>query len=330
MKTKLNLCLFIFGALSLLNLSTAQAENCSPVDLAKEMGPVRHQGDIGWCYANAAADLLSHRYRHELKGEQVSALYTALMFNTKFYENTFVSKIKQTITDGLISEGGSIYLAVRTSIAEGFCPRTTDDHFTQNGTRKSLQTKLQMGLKLKALYDQRKMPQLQAAIKKIRTTDSILNEVTDNRLYKILANSTPNTFLKGLADELCRGKKFQPKTESDVDLVLRPRMMGLNQGLFTEINYELDRKRPTGVGYYSTLFKSYDLPIDVADVHASVIVGRKKINGQCNYKLRNSWGAGCNYKNPAFQGKGCEAGNVWIPENKFKKYLYAVISLKEK
>jgi hypothetical protein len=330
MKSNLIRCLFLFGALLLLNLSTAQADNCSAVDLAKEMGPVRNQGDIGWCYANAAADLLSYRYRSELKGQQVSALYTALMFNSKFYEQTLISKATQKITDKIISEGGSISLAVKAAITEGFCPRTKDDNFIKQGTGYSLQKKLQLGLRLKALYDQRQMQKLRETINKIRSTNSILNEVPDSRLYKVLETSTQETFLKGLADELCQGKKFRPKTESDVDLVLMPRVSGLSWALFKKMNSELDEKRPVGVGYYSTLFKSYALPIETTDAHASVVIGRKKINGQCHYKLRNSWGSGCNYKNPAFQGAGCEGGNLWVSENEFKRYLYAVISLKEK
>ncbi|MBI3565836.1 MAG: hypothetical protein HY079_11610, partial [Elusimicrobia bacterium] len=33
------------------------------VDLARELGPVRDQRDIGWCYANAVADILGWKYR---------------------------------------------------------------------------------------------------------------------------------------------------------------------------------------------------------------------------------------------------------------------------
>jgi hypothetical protein len=102
------LMMIAIGALAFGIPALVQAEGCSFRDVSVEIGPVRSQGDIGWCYANAAADLLSFHYRNELHGQPVSALYTALLFNDEFYDGTFFQKL--THVDVL--EGGSTYLAV--------------------------------------------------------------------------------------------------------------------------------------------------------------------------------------------------------------------------
>ncbi len=333
MKVKISLCLLVFGAISLFNFSTAMAENCSAVDLTAEMGPIRNQGDIGWCYANAAADLLSFRYKNELKGQQVSALYTALLFNKRFYDDTFVSKVTNKINQTALPIGGSIGLALKTAIREGFCPRSKDDAFVSSGQRISLEKKLRLGLTLKELYDQRKTKELWRTVKAIRASNSLLNEVSDNELTKTLEISTHDTFLKNLAELLCEGAKFNPKSESDVDIVVMPRTQRLGSLLFRKMDSELSLKRPVGVGYFATIFDGFEKPIEKTSAHASVVVGRemRATSGsgtvQCHYKLRNSWGSGCNYKNPAFKGEGCEAGYLWVPKDQFKRYLYGVVSI---
>lgn len=314
----------LFGGLQTLILSSAGAENCSQVDLSNEMGPIRSQGDIGWCYANAAADLLSHRYRQDLRGQQVSALYTALLFNQEFYDETLVSKV----TPKNLFEGGSVYLAMREAITSGFCPRTEDDSFVAGGLRLTLKQKLLVGVRLKSLYDKRDRAGFQTTLAKIRHTNSILNKISNSRLTQLLQISTPQNFLKNVADELCVGAKFVPADKASSWFSVAPPRNNLNFRLFNAIDDQLDRRNPVGVSYYMTFFEGWDKVPNRADKHASVIVGREMRNGQCHYKLRNSWGSGCNYKNPKFkQGIDCDRGHLWIPKSEYRRYLFGVTYL---
>ncbi|MBL7557843.1 MAG: hypothetical protein JNM24_18585 [Bdellovibrionaceae bacterium] len=68
---------------------TLDERSCTDVDVSDQLGPIRNQGNIGWCYANVAADLLTFRYQDELQGKQASAGYVAITFNqyTKFKAN---------------------------------------------------------------------------------------------------------------------------------------------------------------------------------------------------------------------------------------------------
>ncbi|MCR9205672.1 MAG: hypothetical protein NXH75_13900, partial [Halobacteriovoraceae bacterium] len=63
-------------------------ESCGDVDYRNQMPSIRNQTDVGWCYANAAADLVSFK-----EGEAVSAVDIALQNN--HYKN------KKKLTKGL-------------------------------------------------------------------------------------------------------------------------------------------------------------------------------------------------------------------------------------
>ena len=46
------------------------------------------------------------------------------------------------------------------------------------------------------------------------------------------------------------------------------------------------------------------------DMHAVLVVGCKTVNGQLQYLIHNSWGAGCNGYAARFQ---CVGGRIWVP-----------------
>jgi hypothetical protein len=50
--------------------------------------------------------------------------------------------------------------------------------------------------------------------------------------------------------------------------------------------------------------------------HASVIIGKKKIEGKCNYLIRNTWGSRCDgYDWSCKMNAYGEAVGVWVPED---------------
>ncbi len=57
-------------------LSTEGNKNCGDVNLSSKMGPIRDQDTMGWCYAFAAADLLSFKL-----GQRISAASLAIQSN---------------------------------------------------------------------------------------------------------------------------------------------------------------------------------------------------------------------------------------------------------
>ncbi|RZA00092.1 MAG: hypothetical protein EOP11_18685, partial [Proteobacteria bacterium] len=54
------------------------AGSCRPTNLSKEMGPVRNQSGMGWCFASVAADILSHAVKKRLSDVDLSLQYFRL------------------------------------------------------------------------------------------------------------------------------------------------------------------------------------------------------------------------------------------------------------
>lgn len=374
-------------------VSTSYAQNCSNVDISEELGDVRDQGDVGWCFANAASDILSYAYRKELGGKKISAAYTALNYDRMYYSNTreFINKklaqspyfqqnpkakdallkTYQTLFPHGIGEGGLMYLAIYSSMRNGLCVGNIDSKLLSDTNKVSLMEKLQLGLEMKNQFDiyEKKNGhgwELGAApiLAKIRGTDNILSQISDENLKIILKNSTKDNFLVTIGDILCRHNMVVPanfyqtqwrtsaikyldssgkvqrwfgKKAADWYSDKRKKVVGwFDDHVTEEIDNQITLKNPIGVLYYSTFFDGWNKPINYgSDLHASVVVGRRwipskklangiTVPGQCQFKIRNSWGKGCGgYKNSEISAT-CEKGHVWVDREKYKKYLYAV------
>lgn len=367
--------------------STSYANNCTDVDISSELGDVRDQGNVGWCFANAAADLLSYRFKSELGGKKVSAMYTALSYDRMYYSNIRgkleekfkdkpemqerAMKVHQTLFPHKIGEGGLMYLTIYSTMRSGLCTQELDQSFSFDPKSKmNLMQKLQIGLDMKAAFDKHEklnkrgwedgaMP----FVERIRATENILNRISDENLHSLLRGTTKNNFLVAVGDVLCRGHITIPKTlykvgwrtsaikfldstpkvrsflgERAAQIYARGRSSVVNwfdNHVIEEIDRQMNIGNPIGVLYYSTLYAGYDLPINYGtDLHASIIVGRRWVPakklangttqpGQCQFKIRNSWGKGCGgYKNAEIAST-CDKGHIWVEREKYKKYLYA-------
>lgn len=88
--------------------------------------------------------------------------------------------------------------------------------------------------------------------------------------------------------------------------------------LIETLNRALNQGRLAGITYNpSFLLKSPN------GAHASSIVGRKMINGECHYLLRNSWGLSCKPYNETY-AKKCNAGYIWVDESSLKSHSSTV------
>ncbi len=88
--------------------STGSFYSQSPVDL--KVGPVRNQGDIGWCFAYVAADLISEKI-----GEYISAAHIA----KNYYKKSIIARLYNR------TEGGYTFDAIANSLNEALCTEET-------------------------------------------------------------------------------------------------------------------------------------------------------------------------------------------------------------
>ena len=54
--------------IALLPFAAHSQTKCTTVDLRSSLGEARDQGESGWCFANTAADLVSHAVGYRVSG----------------------------------------------------------------------------------------------------------------------------------------------------------------------------------------------------------------------------------------------------------------------
>jgi hypothetical protein len=333
--------LAICGSLFHVNSTWADVASdrkaCSDVDLATELGPVRNQGNIGWCYANVAADLITFRFKKELNGRRASAGYVALIFN-EFTSN------KPNDDAGLVSA------AALFSQWYGVCPASFEEPAFAKSPFKTLRERINSLVLLKEAYDRRNQSfyyaeHLKQLIENYRNSKSMINQLSDEELEEILQNSSTRSFPRKLADRLCGPYKIKVTKDLKIryvhyyasgltQLLNNPNLEAVpsmgRTNLIQKINQLLDHKNVAAIGYRTSIF--YDPKTErfkKAGMHASSIVGRRwnaKTN-TCDLKLRNSWGQSCdNYTNPELKDS-CDpkTGYLYLPPKILARTLDEVI-----
>lgn len=131
--------------------ASVQDKNIKSVDLRNELGPVRDQDSVGWCYAFTAADMLTQYLRKngQLTGDlsnrsqTVSPVGIAGWFNKTFFKNyykniekmdskqlkNFNEKMDRLAkangdeweTVGVVPEGGIIDIGLEDTVKNGYC-----------------------------------------------------------------------------------------------------------------------------------------------------------------------------------------------------------------
>lgn len=337
-------------ALALSSLSSA-AESPRLVldrDLSGEFGPVRDQKDIGWCYANATADILGWRYRTP---EPVSAAHVALLRN-------------RTTGRPSDSESGALSWAIfsyATLNERGLCKASALEGHVFPRLRESFpslhgyQDVFALLRRLRAELSRTERPGVHAVARRVLRRLGLRGEPTPafiDFLSSTTAEEGGEDIAQGLADRLCARGGYMPAEprlrirDLDVDVAVHPsaaleaaeaaigRHFGLGElpdlhlrGFPATVRAEIAAGRPVAFAYSSGFLNDASKPFSYGDLHASVIVGARCAAGrQCVFKIRNSWGARCAYRNPEIQ-RSClpDPGHFWITEDQLNAYGSSIV-----
>ncbi len=324
---------------------TLDKNKCTSIDVSQRLGELRNQGNIGWCYANVAADLLTFRFNDELHGERASAGYVALTFNE-------FAKLKPHPDQ----DAGLISPAVFFSQRNGICPQSFQDTVLKNSPFKSIKEQIKGLVELKRSFDKTKSTHFKdlEIVKKYRDSNSYLNTLSDEVLVEILNSTSTRTFPRKLAETLCKPHMVEVKHDVKIrfqesfiegwkhiftallarEKNLSPLKLGARD-LIKEIHEELQNQNMVAISYYTRIF--YEIgsaAYNKAGLHASSIVGRKwnETTRSCDFKLRNSWGKRCDsYTNPNLKNK-CEldSGYVWVPDTLLQNSISDIVYYKSK
>ncbi len=289
----------------------SEIASCKNIDMREKMGPVRDQDSVGWCYAFAAADLLSYKM-----GQKISAVDVAMTYNDTSLFKGFRKNYFGSTEDNL--ELGYIHSSIEAAAKKGLClnEKLSGDDIKNISLKQAIQTIEQV--KSAKIKDLKGVSEI---------CESALNQVFPltnfQDVLEVVKVSSKSDFLINLADRACAPRINSPanlKIQSETFLY---HTFSAKQKKFKDIDIQLSKNNPVAIGVSSELFISGSYI-----GHAMSIVGRtwnEKTN-ECQYIVRNSYGPNCNGVNGVFAK--CEDGNIFIPKSRLLKHLLNTTYLK--
>lgn len=323
--------------------------SCTTIDdINDKMGPVRHQGDMGWCYAHVAADMLTAKFK--TYPGYTSASQLAMIYNFSYEEN-------------LDAQGGDIANALKIAlrviqptdssselIKYGYCPDSLENDALTMGPQTSLSTKIAKLKQLKANYDAGKYDKSKNDLfwqqyNEHKTQGSILSKMNESHFMNMLNKSTPRNFLLHFADMMC-GPYRNYNERKDLNVIRHHRTatytlrvtgqpsctIPVEYDLLTDIHRELQNRNVTGIGFHANFIQPGGNLSQKSFMHANAVVGRRWKNGSCQLRLRNTWGTACEYTDEKGQRKPvyssyvqeCDKGTIWVKEKDLAQTLDTV------
>lgn len=296
---------------------------CKPVDFRQTFPlEMRNQNNLAWCYAHSAADYLQFTYQ---LSEQISAADIAILYSNskwsrflKFFQGLFDGDVRrEPAQTGLIKD------AVKMIRAQGYCPESSlpSDEWTRlysDGRTEKVEI-------LKAVMD---MYNLHTQVHKNAVPSAedlpwryqFKNIPTTQEFYNLLRSSKKSQLLRSLRIAACQKDR---KRFEDLPIETAFRIKG--PLTFARINGTMDwAKAPVSIDFFSDVLRNFDHPKRrIKDLHTTLLYGRRfnTNSGQCEYLIKDSYGPQCSKYDPQI---ACEAGYVWLPENKLYRALTSV------
>ena len=296
---------------------------------------MRNQDSVGWCYAYAAADMLSMEV-----GQNVSAIDVANAYNNSKIADWFGS-------DESSMDGGLIDSAAHSALDRGLCLESqlpSSDYYFSESSKKLIE-ELKAIEELYDLYGEYTsdiapgvfstftIPKTGVNLLKAHNEfkhnlvcgkiDSDWNQLfkslnIDNFMDVIKSASSRNDFIDKLVSENCKPRLKLASNPTFSELGF----FSYSETIWNKIDSELTKGNITGLRYFSDVL--VDKYRHESGRHASLIVARRFNNTtqSCEYLIRNSWGTQCTQYDEDFE---CIEGNIWIPEEYIKPATYGVI-----
>ena len=319
--------LISFTVLGLFNLPAfaedlgCRSETVLTIDLRSELGPLRDQDSLGWCYAYGAADQLDHwTLKNQGKAAGISAIALALKYNSAKRRDNLEKwfaipqderKNARKQEAPVEARGGSPRRAMLLAIESGYCTESTAPS-----------------------KDLISSERFQAFLKRHQMRESTtLPELIDLTLSKYLAQTEPDSNLASCPVSEVASLFFPNAPFQDIQAILEQysshdlntepidRLLEMNcqsvewkgrspkpiqvdedpESIFSTIDQQLDRGEIAGINYYPDIFHfgADRLTQSIAAAkktdhssHYSTLVGKRWncSTGETDYLLRNSWG----------------------------------------
>jgi hypothetical protein len=306
-------------------------ENCTSVDLRKlgKLSTVnRTQGEIDWCYAHSAADLVQFFFAsEELSAANIALNYAGGQFAGSLYHSKKIIEVikKKKKSKGfgpayLRSEGGFIELALKNSFEQGFCSRNVmPDEFIEKVDNQTLETQ-QHDYEL-AMREIMQMAH-KGWDKHSHQYSYKIKSIKDSTLEEIVENNKPAEIFSEINNRLCSDRIFFPAPQ------IKKLVRGRN--IFKKIDQQMNLQNLVVIDFSAKVLRDKNLSYKMFKaLHTTPLVGRRwnTKENSCEYLIRNHSGSGCAKYDKSYV---CEEGNIWVPQKYLKNSIIRGTYLSEK
>lgn len=305
----------------ILNQDQCQAVDIRDVNpgLREHFSTPRDQDSIGWCYGFAAADLLTAKL-----GTPVSAIHMSALYNRNIDRNFFLRTghdIFQALRGNPMEtyEGGTIGRSLKEALRNGTVCTEEQLPFDANyfgGTRGDLLDLETLRTRVRETPDEERACEMVESLR----PDGIFGNSDFSQISEVLGRGRLNGGLEAIVSAAC---KESPLSVGDfkVRSKNKPRRRNGRPGreYVDAIGTALAAGKPVGISYNPRRVTGSD------GAHASSVIARRWLNGKCQYKVRNSWGAIC----PYVTGIECDEpeGSFWVNDEDFHEMVRSITYL---
>ena len=296
-----------------------EASECTNVDFRNTFPmKIRNQGEVAWCYANAAADYL--QYTYELP-TRLSAADIAINYAKSDWSklSTFFNHLVSSSARGQPAQTGFIKGAIKRILPQGYCPEESFPSDFWNRVDGTTQASEKQEI-LQSIMDTYSL-QEQVSEGVIETSTDLpfsfqFKNIGKEDFFNLLQSSTHKTILENLRQAACKGdRKAFPAQSISMKFEFK------NKHIFEGINASFDRNMPSSIDFFASMFddvNSFKKSID--ELHTVLLYGRSydPVEKECVYLLKNSYGDACDGYDPSII---CDHGFLWIPEHTIYKAL---------
>jgi hypothetical protein len=296
-----------------------QAEQCSTIDLRTEfLFKMRNQGDVSWCYANAASDYLQYHFKI---AEPISAADIAIRYNLRPWP-----RLLRWLSGGKFAETGFIRSALWDAVDSGYCPEEVfpSEHWIKRDA-KGVAQEVQLKEAIEDLFSLQEQIQDGFYLNASELPYTYeFKTVSKEVLYDLLANASAKSLLNELRLTACeKNRKPYPDSIGAIGMRLKGR------NTFNRINGLLNIKMPVTVDFfYGFLNNVSSYKRNLSELHTTLLVGRRfqPQSGECQYLIKNSYGPDCSEYDPSHT---CEGGYIWVNENALYRAMTSYVYIKD-
>ena len=285
--------------------------NCPTVDIRKliNLGDTRDQKSLGWCYAYGSSDLFTARFAHPVSSLDIALLVARYRAQKFGYTQSRLVDV----------HGGSFADVLNAINNFGFC---SEYRFSANDPRaaeviavaEDLANSISEGRKANAITDEHIAVLVTSEFSLLQR---IFPEVKLEKLIQIYqAVGTERFPIVNVVAKVCGGRTRAQKVFAAGSVA--PDRMELAKRVLTS-------GQPIYIRWAEKTLENLDLPIGPPGHGSSLVAMRfDRANQQCEFLIRNSYGADIkNSLDPRIR-EDVEGGNIWVSQDLAERMIYSI------